>query len=52
MTSMDAFSRLFGVFWKRAFKGYDDINRGFAQQDAIEIMLHFTGVSLRDGRHL
>ena len=25
---MNAFLRLFGVFWKRACKGYDDINRG------------------------
>ena len=32
---MNAFLRLFGVFWKRACKGYDDIDRGFAQQDAM-----------------
>ena len=39
---MNAFLRLFGVFWKRACKGYDDINCGFAQQNAMEIILHFT----------
>ncbi len=32
---MDAFWELFGVFWKIDCKGYDDINRGFAQQDAM-----------------
>jgi hypothetical protein len=35
---MNAFLRLFGVFWKRDCKGYDEINRGFAQQDALEII--------------